>query len=80
MVERGNNMIAAFVSENQRNWDEYIYLLMLAYRSAVHDSSSVTPNEMIFGRLVILPVELVLGKPPNSEEIPDSIPEYVKKL
>ena len=84
MVERGNrtinNMIAAFVSENQQNWDENIYLLMLAYRSAVHDSTSVTPNEMMFGRQVTLPVELVLGKPPNSEEIPDSAPDYVKKL
>ena len=84
MVELGNrtinSMIAAFASENQRNWDENIYLLMLAYRSAVHDSTRVTPNEMMFGRQVTLPVELVLGKPPNSEEIPDSAPDYVEML
>ena len=34
----------------------------------------------MFGRQVTLPVELVLGKPPNSEEIPDSVPNCVKKL
>ncbi|VDI21707.1 Hypothetical predicted protein [Mytilus galloprovincialis] len=42
MVEKSNStietMLSAFVSKHQRDWDEYIYLLMLAYRSSEHES------------------------------------------
>ncbi|CAC5416679.1 unnamed protein product [Mytilus coruscus] len=41
MVERLNstieNMLVSFVSENQKNWDEYIFVLMMAYRASAHD-------------------------------------------
>ena len=73
MVERGNrtisHMLSAFVSDNQRDWDERINLLMLAYRSSVHETTNVTPNEMMFGRQVTLPIELIYGKPAPNEEI-----------
>lgn len=73
-------MIPAFISENQEDWDENIYLLMLAYRSSVHESTKVTPNEMVFGRQVTLPIELIYGKPTADTEIPDSCEEYAYQL
>ena len=40
MVERFNktfeDQLAKFVDYNQRDWDEHIPYLMLAYRSAIH--------------------------------------------
>lgn len=38
-------------------------LLMMAYRSSVHESTKVSPNEMVFGRPIHLPIDLVLGVP-----------------
>ena len=71
MVEKSNStietMLSAFVSKHQRDWDEYIYLLMLAYRSAEHESIGMSPCSMLFGREVNLPVDLVLGRPDNEE-------------
>ena len=62
MVERLNatieNMLASFVSENQKDWDEYVFLLMMAYR-AVHETTKVSPYEMMFGRTINLPIDLV---------------------
>jgi transposase InsO family protein len=73
MVKRGNrtisHMLSSFVSDNQRDWDERINLLMLAYRSSVHETTNVTPNEMMFSRQVTLPIELMYGKPAPNEEI-----------
>lgn len=70
MVERLNrtleDMLAKFVQENQRNWDELLPLLSMAYRSAVHESTGCTPNELMFGREVRLPVDLMFGAPPES--------------
>jgi transposase InsO family protein len=66
MIERANrtieNMLSAFVDQNQKNWDDLIPLLMLAYRSAVHESTGVSPNEMVFGCSATLPVDLILGR------------------
>lgn len=84
MVERGNrtinHMLSAFVSENQKDWDERIYLLMLAYRSSVHETTKVTPNEMMFGRQVTLPIELVFGSPTTNIDLPDCSEEYAFQL
>ena len=66
MVERANrtieNMLASFVSQNQKDWDEYLSLLMLAYRSAEHETTGVSPYEMMFGRHVSLPVDIIMGR------------------
>lgn len=53
---------------------------MLAYRSATHEATGVSPNEMVFGRSATLPVDLVLGRPDpeKCEQILSS--EYAKNL
>ena len=66
MIERANrtiaSMLSAFVNENKRDWDEHIPLLMLAYRTAIHESTGVSPCEMVFGRPITLPIDLLLGR------------------
>jgi hypothetical protein len=82
MVERANrtiqSMLTAFVSENQSDWDEHIYLLMLAYRSSEHESTGVSPYQMLFAKQPTLPIELILGKPSPDDISVDS--EYVDTL
>ena len=67
LVERANrtiaDMLSAYVSDRQNDWDEYLSLVLLAYRSAKQESTGVSPCEMVFGRNVHLPVDLVLGHP-----------------
>ena len=61
MVERFNRtleeQLAKFVDYHQRDWDEHIPYLMLAYRSAIHESTGCTPAKVIFGRDLRLPVD-----------------------
>ncbi|CAC5374212.1 unnamed protein product [Mytilus coruscus] len=79
MVEKPNStietMLSAFVSKHQRDWDEYIYLLMLAYRSSEHESLGTSPYSMLFGREVNLPVDLILGRPETKRS-----PLYLKTV
>ena len=67
MVERNiktiKEMLTAFVDKTQKNWDLNLPLLMMAYRSSVHESTGVSPCSMMFGREITLPVDLVLGIP-----------------
>ena len=75
MIERANrtilNMLSAFVSEHQRDWDEYIPLVMIAYRSSVHESTGTSASKMTFGHKIRLPIDLVFGQPEreNSEQV-----------
>lgn len=67
MVERANRtiekMLTAFVFENQNDWNEYIYLLMLAYRSSEHESTGFSPYQMLFANQPTLTIDIILGKP-----------------
>ena len=74
MVERYNRTIVNCVSlmlqpfERQKDWDEYLPYVNMAYRSSVQESTGETPNMMMLGRDVRLPVDLVVGGVPDESE------------
>ncbi|KAK3712549.1 hypothetical protein QZH41_002384 [Actinostola sp. cb2023] len=84
MVERYNRtleaMLSKFVSENQRDWDEHLQLVMKAYRTATHETTGFSPSAMMLGREITLPIDLLFGRPEtgNSEVLDKS--EYVQRL
>ena len=47
-------MLTKYVSQNQRDWDECLPLLLLASRSSVHDITKQIPYIMFFGRHALL--------------------------
>ena len=63
MVERFNRM-----NEQQKDWDENIPRFLLAYRSAVHDSTPKSPAKIIFGTEIKLPGDLEFGVQPTTED------------
>ena len=69
MVERFNqtleNHLAKVVDDHQKDWDRYIPLFLMSYRSAVHDSTGHTPARVNFGREMRLPVDTITGVPPD---------------
>ena len=74
MVERYNRTIVDAVSlmiqphERQRDWDEYLPYVGLAYRASEQATTGETPNMMMLGREVRLPVDLVVGGVPDEKE------------
>ena len=72
------DMLSKFVSANQRDWDEYLPLLLLAYRSSVHESTKQTPYMMFFGRHALLPIDLLCC--PSCTETKMQSNEYVLEL
>ncbi|MEW8547377.1 MAG: hypothetical protein AB2693_28035 [Candidatus Thiodiazotropha sp.] len=67
MVERAcrsvQAMLSAYVAQNQKDWETYIPLLMMAYRSSVHDTTKCTPSSMMLEREIPLPIDLALDIP-----------------
>lgn len=69
MVERFNRTLEEYlrkvVSSHQKDWDEHIPKFLLAYRSAVHDSTSRSPAKILFGTELKLPADLEFGVKPG---------------
>jgi hypothetical protein len=55
------------VASHQRDWDETLPLFLLAYRASTHDTTSLTPASLVFGRELRLPCDLLFGAPPDRE-------------
>lgn len=84
MVERYNQtvqtMLAMYVNENRSDWDDHLPYVMMAYRAATHESTKFTPNKLMFGREVSLPIDVIAGDPnvPKQTVCPIEYVEWVK--
>ena len=63
LAERFNvtlmRMIKAYLAENHKNWDQNPQLLLYAYRSVPQESTGFSPFELLFGRHVRGPLDLI---------------------
>ncbi len=62
-------LIRAMGNERNLAWDEVLPYALLAFRSAVNNSSGFTPHRLLFGREMVLPQDILSG---NVENIPTS--------
>ena len=53
---------------------------MLAYRSSSHSSTKVSPNKMVYGREVVLPMAAIIGRPKSESDNNNSIDSYIRDL
>ena len=84
-VERFNRtleaMLAKVVKDNQRDWDQHIPKVLLAYRTAIHESTGYSPYRVNFGRSPNLPVDVMLGRVSSSGEGGEKqVPEFVEEI
>ncbi|GFW97289.1 retrovirus-related Pol polyprotein from transposon 412 [Trichonephila clavipes] len=81
MIERFNltilNRLSLLVSSNQQDWDKKLSFFLLAYRSAIHETTGYSPSQMLFGRDLRLPADLLFSQSPGAFLMPE---EYIEKL
>ena len=67
LVERMNKTlmeaISKYVSNNQRDWDMWLPLVLFGYRTSKHASTGETPHRLMFGRKAPLPIDVELQNP-----------------
>lgn len=55
-------------------------MVMMAYRSSVHDSTYTTPSMMTFGREIRLPIDLIFGHPEREDSEQAYGSQYASQL
>ena len=62
MIERFNRTIgeciAKLLTDKEKEWDEYIDAVLLAYRTMKHETTGFTPFQLLYGRQAKLPIDL----------------------
>jgi len=85
LIERFNctlgTMLTMYCHSNQREWDLCLQQVLMANISSLNCSTGQTPNKIVFGRDIILPMQACIGPPPTSDVDSDVSPEsYVCDL
>ena len=90
LVERHNRTIAQMINVSLQespdgpqdkiyeDWDLKLPLIMMAYRSTEHESTGETPNMLMTGRQMILPVDITTSDSGHDKFMSSS--EYVSQL
>jgi len=75
-------MIAAFVSERQTDWDNFIHEFAFAVRSAIHDSTGVSPAILNLGRELPVPFDRNFQSANDSFDLDElkRVPERLQNL
>lgn len=60
------NYLSKFIAENQKDWDRWIPMYLMAARSSKHETTKFTPAEMYLGQDLRLPLDLIRGCSPSS--------------
>jgi len=88
-TERANKslkkMIAAYVEENHKSWDEHLQKFALALRTAVNETTKVTPALLNLGRQIPIPFDRglqIFYAHDTNEQIEDlkAVPEKLKSV
>ena len=81
-IERFNRtlqqMLVHYTSPTQTDWDEALPLVLAAYRATPQETTGQSPNLLMMGREVRMPVDLIAGQPPGEEAV--EVTEYGQQL
>ena len=70
-------MVRSYVSRGKKDWDEHLPLISMALHSMKNKTTGFSANQLMLGREVIQPIDLILGL---SEQSPQNPPNWVGTL
>ena len=83
MLERWHSTLKAMLRKSGRGrkeWDLLLPTLLFAYREAAHEAIGFSPFELVFGRAVGGPLDVVRAQWEGTETLPISVTEYLTNL
>lgn len=84
LVERYNQtlktMLRKFVSQTGADWDQWLPFLLFAYREVPQASTGFSPFELLYGRQVRGPLDLLKDSWENPDPERDNVAAYVIKM
>ena len=73
------NMLSMAVVDNEHCWDLHLPTILLAYRTSVHETTGVTPFELMFGREARIPEDAMYSIPSCTSSTPGEYAAVLRK-
>jgi hypothetical protein len=73
-------MLGNVIKEQQKDWDQWVPIVMAAYRASPHAATGVTPNRLVLGRETTMPIDVVLGRPEQESNEAGTYTEFADDL
>ncbi|KHJ41558.1 integrase core domain protein [Trichuris suis] len=84
LVERVNrtlsSILAAYVNSKHANWDDFVPYAMFAINTMDQSSTKLSPFELVYGRLAVLPTDSCFPWPEQAVETYDAFKRRVQNL
>ena len=71
--------LSLYIANNQKDWDQWIPLFLLAYRSSRHETTQHTPSLVLMGHELRLPLDLWRGPTPAAVSDEDTFTGDTRK-
>ena len=68
-----------FVSDNQKDWDEFLPAILFAYRTSLQATTGDSPSYILYAREPRLPIDVKL-LPLNVDRLSTSIAEHRARI
>ena len=83
LIERFNrtllSMLRAAATDHPFDWEDHLRPLCMAYNSSVQATTGYSPFYLMFGRQPRMPIDIMYGDPPSTEE-PETTQAFAQKL
>ena len=73
-------MLEKVVMKKKHDWDIYLPMLLFVYREIQHETTSYSPFELLFGRVVKSPISNLKEKWINSKPVKQYPYELINKI
>ena len=84
MIERMNrsinDMLSKYIKSQQKDWDQCLDFIMMAYNSTPHESTGISPYKLVFGREMSFPINIITEPIEEMSQDPKYTSEYVTEL
>jgi hypothetical protein len=84
MIERMNrtinDMLSKYIQSLQKDWDQHLDFIIMAFNSTPHESTGVNPYRLVYGREMAFPLEIITDKIEEDMDKPKYVSEYVSEL
>ncbi|CAC5386202.1 unnamed protein product [Mytilus coruscus] len=84
MIERMNrsinDMLSKYIKSHQKDWDQCLDFIMMAYNSTPHESTGISPYKLVFGQEMSFPIDIITEQIDEMLPAPKYASTYVQEL
>ena len=84
MIERMNrtiqDILSKYIKSHQRDWDQHLDFLTMAYNSTPHESTGLTPHRLVYGQEMKFPLDIISERIEQDEPQSEFASDYANKL